>query len=510
MLNSLKVKTLNSMKWTYISALVGIGLQIIYTGIMARLLTPSIFGLVAMASMFLRFGTYFSQMGLSEVIIQKKNLIHKEIGVIFVLSVLIGAMFTMLFIGIAPIAALFFRENKVVQIIYVLAISFLLDGIFTTPLSLARRELEFKFLAINDLISYIIGYLGVGIILAYLGMGVWSLIFATLSQKLCAGITIFFLKFKKLSINFDIKQHIPLLKLGSKYSITSFLQFMGYSIIPFTTGRYLGAYDLGLYNNSIRLSNIPIENLTNTITRVLFPSFSIVQNEKERFKNGYLSGLLFISVMIFPLSFGMLASSRNIILSLLGSKWIEAIPLFKILAIIAPFTIITSLNGIALDSLARLKEKINIEIFFLIILGLLIFIYRGDGIMTFLYIYLIAELLKVLAYFFITIRVLNISLKELLLIIIPISLVTLIVTISIFVASNLFELFTNKQFIILFLDIIIGVSTLIASVFLINNKYLNKELSKILKIIKESVVNKKINMFLIPILDKIITKLNYA
>ncbi len=508
---SLKSKTINSVKWTYVSTIAGILLQIVYTGIMARLLMPTLFGLVAMAGVFLRFGTYFSQMGLSQVLIQKRELTNDEIGVAFVVSAVVGFGFTLLFALGAPLAAILFKEHRIIKIIYVLALSFFLDGVFVTPLSLIQREMEFKFLSLVNIISYLVGYLFVGVWMAYSGFGVWSLVVATLSQKFVYGVIILIHKRHSLKIRMNVLPHLSLLKLGSQFSLVGFEQFLGYSILPFATGRFLGAYDLGLYNSSIRLSNLPIENLANTLARVLFPGFSQIQNNQVKLKSAYLSGLLFVAVLVFPIAFGMFVCSRDIVLAVLGSQWRGAIPILKILVIVAPFTFIATLNGLILDSLALLRGKIIIESGFFLTLGLAVFINRNNGLMTFVYIYLVTELLKSLAYHVLVKHTLQVSLKEMWLIFKPVVLITLLVSLSIVIVGQVAEAFVQAEGAILLINIAVGIVMLVLSVFIIQDKVLNNELLRIFEVMVRSTNRgSRLGKYFGAIINKLMTRLTFA
>jgi len=136
-------------------------MQIGYIAVMARLLEPAAFGLVAMAQVVLRFGSYFAQMGMGQALIQKKNISKENIRAAFTSSVFLGFIFFVIIYFGAPLSLYIFNDIEVIPIIRVMALSLVLTGLSTTSLSLLRRNFRFKELAIVEIISYVIGYMGV-------------------------------------------------------------------------------------------------------------------------------------------------------------------------------------------------------------------------------------------------------------------------------------------------------------------------------------------------------------
>lgn len=149
---------------------------------MARLLDPAAFGLVAMSGVVLRFGSYFAQMGIGPALVQKENLSAEDISAGFTSCFLLSIIFFILAWLLAPLSTYLFDNTALIPIIRVMALSFVLTGLSTTATSLLRRNLEFGSLAIIDIASYALGYGAVGVVLAFNGFGVWSLVVAALSQ----------------------------------------------------------------------------------------------------------------------------------------------------------------------------------------------------------------------------------------------------------------------------------------------------------------------------------------
>jgi len=171
MTDNLTSKTLHGLKWSYISTLTKSVLQIGFTAIMARLLEPAAFGLIAMAGVILRFGSYFAQMGVGSALIQKKEISDEDVRAAFTSALFLGVLFCVSVWFLAPLAIYIFDSERVIPIIRVIirvmALSFIITGLTTTALSLLRRNLEFRSLAVTEIVSYVLGYGLIGITLAF-------------------------------------------------------------------------------------------------------------------------------------------------------------------------------------------------------------------------------------------------------------------------------------------------------------------------------------------------------
>ena len=168
---NLTIATVNGVKWTMMSTIVNSVLQVGYTAVMARLLSPAAFGLVALAGVILRFGVYFAKMGMERAIIQKPDLTERDVRVAFTSSVLLGVFFAGLLVAGAPLAARLVHQAEVVPVVRAMALSILLSGLNGTAMSLLHRAMRFRTLAIFESVSFLVSYLGLGLLLAWQGFG---------------------------------------------------------------------------------------------------------------------------------------------------------------------------------------------------------------------------------------------------------------------------------------------------------------------------------------------------
>lgn len=469
MTDNLTSKTLHGLKWSYFSTIINSVLQIGFTAVMARLLEPAAFGLIAMAGVILRFGSYFAQMGVGSALIQKKEISDEDIRVAFTSALFLGILFCVLVWFCAPLAIYIFDNEKVIPIIKVMALSFVITGLTTTAISLLRRNMEFRSLAITETIAYLLGYGVIGVSLAYKGFGVWSLVAGALSQSALLAILSYFFCPHKLAFIYSWKYYKPLYSFGGRVSVISFIEFVGSKLDTLAIGHFIGAAPLGIYNRAFMLVNFPMYYLTTSFSRVLFPSFSRIQKEIKRLKKAYLSTIMLFSAILLPTCLGIAASSREIVLLVLGEKWIAAIPVLQILVIAAYFNFLSHFGGIVCEATATLNIKLLMQIIYVTILGILFYLMRGLGIREFAMALVFGEFIRFLAYLFIVKQVCNIKPMEYMHAYLPALLSSLIIgPLIYFFAFSL----RNANWpipIVFFVELTVGVLTLFSLLFLTNN-----------------------------------------
>jgi O-antigen/teichoic acid export membrane protein len=405
--NNLTAKTFHGLKWTYLSVIIIAVTQLIYTGIMARLLDPTIFGLVAMANLVIRFGTYFSRMGIGPALIQKPELSEDNIRAGFTLSIIISLLVSLIIFGLSPLAKIFFNNNDVVPVVQAMAFTLFINGTSTTATSLLRRNFSFQKLSIAETVSFLIGALGVGIPLAYLGFGVWSLVISTMVQGFILTILAFLFSTHSLKIVFSWKQYKPLIFYGGQISIISFIEFINYNLDTMVIGRVMGSALLGIYNRASYLVSLPSQQISTGLTKVLFSSFSSVQKDKEKLREAFSASFLLLGWILFAFCFGISAASKEIVLVVLGSKWSSAIPILQVVALIVPFNLLVSIFGILFDSTGRLRPKLFAIILRLGVLILFFILLSPWGLIGYATAFLFTELLYYCLLTFLSSRLIN-------------------------------------------------------------------------------------------------------
>lgn len=355
---TLTAQTLRGAKWTYLATFLNAGLQVIITAVLARLLAPEAFGLVAMGSLVLRFGQYFAQMGIGQALVQRRNLTDDHVRAGFSTSAAVGAVFAAAVWFGAPLAAAAFDAPRLTNVVRVMGLSFFISGLSLTALGLLRREMRFRGIAVAEVSAYVVGYAAVGITMAFTGFGVWSLVAAALSQAAIAAAVYNALARPHIRPVFKRRPYTELLGFGSQVSVITFLEFVNANLDTMVVGRVRGATPLGYYSRALSLTGMPMYYMSTSLTRVLYPSMSRVQDDRARLGRAYLSIIAVLAGVGLPVALGMSGASREIILVLYGAKWAAAIPVMRVVAIAAGLAMLSHLGGVLLEAAAQLKDKL--------------------------------------------------------------------------------------------------------------------------------------------------------
>ncbi len=352
-------KAVNGIGWGTLSTAVNVFFQLIFMAIMARLLNPADFGQIALANVMLRFLTYFAQLGVGPALIQKPELEDGDVRA--ALSVSLGISIFCLFIAnvSAFTIASYFVVPVLAPVIQVLSVNFLIGAVAAVSLSLLRRETRFKHIAIIESIAYVVGYGLVGISLAYLGFGVWALVWAVLSQSFLNAALGYLCARHEFGLRHHKHQRDHFFGFGARYSLIGFIEFLSGSMDALIIGKFFGTPAAGLYGRASLLVNLPVQQPANIVTRTLFPVISRM-SEARQIASLQIS-ILIVGSYALAVSLGMIAAAPAIVGVLLGEKWLEAIPILQVLGFAIAPQYLAHLIGVTLDATGALKPKLRIQ-----------------------------------------------------------------------------------------------------------------------------------------------------
>lgn len=371
---------MRGIKWTTAAAVLTAVLQVGYTAVMARLLDPASFGLVALAGVVLRFGSYFAEMGLGHALVQRPELSSYDLRATFTGSLLLGAVVAAAFWLLAPLSVLVLKNPAVVPLVRALALGFVLTAVGLTATSVLRRAMRFEALAKLDVLAYVLAYGGVGLGSAWAGAGVWSLVAAGLTQQLITSVGAYAVVRHSVRLLFGWEHYAALVGYGSRVSIISFLEFINGNIDTMLIGRLLGPVALGLYNRAYMLLYLPMYFLANSIGKVAFPAFSQVQQDVPRLRDLYLRSSTLVAMLLLPLCAGVAIAAPEMVRVLLGPKWEGSVPVLRALCLAIPLSFTTMFAGIVADARANLQRKVVLNVEFILLLVGLFWLLRGYGI----------------------------------------------------------------------------------------------------------------------------------
>ena len=379
------------------------------TAILARLLTPTAFGLVAFAGVFLQFANYFGKAGITQALVQKPELSRDDVRAAFTLSVGLALGFGGIVYLAAPVAGAVGQDPDLVPVLRWLTLGLILHGLGAPATAMLRREFRFKSLAIIHIGAYVIGYVVVGITMAVAGFGVYALVGATLTQTGVGAISRYVLVRHSVLPSRVGASYRAILRFGAKVSVVGFFEFLQSNLDTLAIGRWAGSAQLGLYNRANLLADLPAYHLTNGLSQVLFPSFSAIQHDHKRLLGAYLSAVGMTSAVILPLNAGMAVAGREIVLVMLGDQWVGAIDVLPWLLLSSSFALIGNSAGVVAEAQAALNAKMLVAIGSAVVLGGLLLLAEGGPLAGYGAALAATSILSHLGYLFILTRTLETS-----------------------------------------------------------------------------------------------------
>jgi O-antigen/teichoic acid export membrane protein len=337
-----------------------------------RILDPKDFGLVAIAQILITGFQFFETFGINSAIIQREKadqrVYNTGLTIIFSISILLcGLAFF-----IAPLWARFYANDGVRDIVRVMTLSLVISAFTFIPDTYLRKTLNFK-KGILPEIARIVTYSVSAVVLALLGFRYWSLIYATLLGEVVRAITYFVIMPMKLKFAFDRSIARDLIGYG-KWMVVGSLIYWSYCYLDNAiVGKLLGTVVLGFYGVAYRWGNWIIDNIVMVLSPVLFPTYSRIQGDLGTLRKGYLEVTKYVSLVIFPMTFGLIILARHFVLVLMGNKWEPAIVPLQILALGGLCRALQSMGGPVF--LAVGKPKISTYIMGLILVIMLVLIY---------------------------------------------------------------------------------------------------------------------------------------
>lgn len=408
---TLAQRTVNGLKWNYIYMVLNVIVQIISTVVLARLLNPSDYGLIAMANVIFGFGSYFAQLGIGPAIIQKKNLDSSDIITAYVIAIISSVFLALLLFILAPLVTFIFPNASVVIILRVMSINFVFSSVSMVSISLLRKDFRFFLLGGLDLISFICGTLIIGIGMALMGFGVWSLVFSTLIQGFLSLILTSFYVRQYVTISKPtITKAKELASYGIKYSISSFLEYITYRSDAVIIGHYFPASMLGIYNRAYLLIQLPSQYISTNIIKVLFSTLNEVRQEKVRFLKYFYSLTTVLGLALFSSSIFVAINAKEIVLIILGAKWEPSINILRILSLAIPFHLLINYQGLVYDVYNYLNTKVILRFIHFVIILFFYFLMLSKGIEGIALGFLFTEALLYSIYVLLSMKILNIKL----------------------------------------------------------------------------------------------------
>ena len=350
---SLTNKLKSAGLWQTLRVVLQVIVQFSYMAIMARLLTKADFGLMALASSFIGFGTIFSEGGMGTALIQKQNITQKHMNAAFQSALFIGVLLFFVFFISASAISSFFGEPKLELIIKIAGVNIILSALSSVSMSLLQKHFKFKVITVASTAITIIAY-SIGVVFAFKGWGVWSLIVATLINTILSTIVMFYLSPIRLKFEVYLIEWKELFSFGSGVIILSIVNYFSSSGLNLLLGKIFTPAKLGVFERTNQIKTLPSQYLGNVLDTIMFPAMAEIQDEEERLFRTYQHSLGLVNSILMPISLFLIFFSKEVVLILLGNQWLEAIVPLQIMFVVLPF----SSSGRMADSVVRAKGLI--------------------------------------------------------------------------------------------------------------------------------------------------------
>ena len=333
---SLRHQAASGVKWTTAATMVTAVAQVLQLIVLARLLSPDDFGLMAMVTVVLGFAQAYTDAGISAAIIHYQNNSPEQLSSLYWLNLFTGALFFGIMWLLIPAIVLFFREPRLTPLLRVTSSVFLIVPLSKQFEVMMQKELRFDVLAKQQIVATVFSTL-IAVFAALLHQGVWALLWGQLSLIALRSAMLQVTGWRSYRPTFhfawrDLKGYISfgLFQMGER-SVTFLSQGMDQLLI----GRLLGTQSLGYYNFAFNLVVQPYRLVNPAVTKVAFPVFAKVQDDSSRLQRGYLKTVNLLCAANGPVLVGLAAVSFTAIPLIFGSKWSGSVPLVGVLAFVA-------------------------------------------------------------------------------------------------------------------------------------------------------------------------------
>ncbi|MHC1704327.1 MAG: lipopolysaccharide biosynthesis protein [Tenuifilaceae bacterium] len=359
--NSLTSQTVKSVVWSAIERFSVQTVQFVITIILARLVAPSEFGLIAMLAIFIAIAQSFVDSGFSSALVQKKNRTEIDFSTVFYFNIVISLLVYIVLFLSAPYIALYYREPLLELVCKWMGLSLIIQGLSVVQLAKLTVLLDFKTQAKASLIAVIISGL-LGVCLAYYGYGVWALLVQSLLNNLLN--TLFLWVFAKWIPKLIFSWHSlkTLFSFGSKLLLSGLLHTVYINLYTLVIGRKYSAMDVGYFNQSSLTARFPSVSLMAIISRAIYPIQCKIQDENELLYSSFIQYLRMSCYIIFPIMIGIAVVAKPLILVILTDKWLPMSDLLFVLCVAYMWNPIMVLNNQILNVKGRSDYFLKSEI----------------------------------------------------------------------------------------------------------------------------------------------------
>jgi PST family polysaccharide transporter len=330
---TLKNQTINAIGWTSGGRVLKQFFQLAVSVILTRLLTPEDFGLIGMTLVFMGFAGLFDELGLGAAIIQRKEVEERHLSSTFWANACVGLLLMILLAAVSPAIASFFNEPRLRLLVMLLSLNLFIGSLNVVQNAILNRDLDFRRLVTLDISATMLASV-CAVFLAYAGYGVYALVWQLILLNVFNVAFVWATSKWKPSFIFDKAAIKELWGFSSNLLGFTILNYWIRTGDNLLIGKFAGPASLGIYTRAYSLMLMPISQVTSNLSGVMFPALSRIQDDKLRIKRIYLQASSVIALITFPMMLGLFVAADVFVLTLFGAKWIDVIPVIRILCFV--------------------------------------------------------------------------------------------------------------------------------------------------------------------------------
>lgn len=377
---TLKEKSIHAVKWNSIGQASRLVLKFGLLVLLARLLEPRDFGLVAMVYAIADISSIFLDSGFNSALIQKKDLTSEDCSSVFYLNLAVGLVLTLLFWAIAPLLASFYGEPLVEHLAVAISVVFVIGALGLVQRARLTRDIAFKKLALVNLSATMLGG-AAGVFCALNGFGVWSLVVVRLMGQIIATTLLWVLSPWRPGFVFQVAALKGLLRFSSSVLAGRVVSNLSKRLDEILVARMFPVSELGFYSKARRNVELPKRFIAQVGSRSFFPLLSKLQDDRNRFRDVYSRVLNLIAFISFPLFAFLIVTAEELILVVFGEKWLDSTYYFQLFCLIGAVATTTVMKEKAINALGHPERNLKVSVFVSparLIALLLVAVFFGD------------------------------------------------------------------------------------------------------------------------------------
>lgn len=357
----MKNKPITGLFWTGLEA-GGLSIASFLVGIvLARLLSPEDFGIVSLTSIFFVITKGLIDGGFSSALIQKKDINDIDYSSVFWYNIALSSLSIVLINLIASRIALYYEEPILEQVILLLSLGMMIDSFSIVQVAQLNKKLQFKTLALASTLRTAI-YGCASILLAFLGHGVWAIIFGTLVSNTFYLVTIWYKSKWRPNLIFSLESIRSMFGFGHKMLFINLMNNIFTNLYKLVIGKHFSVRDLGQYSRAENFQMLPVTASTEALMKFLFPSMALIQNDKEKLRMMFVKATNTITFITSNILAIILVSSKYLVITLVGEKWAESIPYLQLLCFVGLFYPLFATSITLFKALGLSSKLLNLEL----------------------------------------------------------------------------------------------------------------------------------------------------